>query len=589
VFTQCPACQTIFKLSAETLRAAAGEVRCGRCGEEFNALGSLAEEPQAFAGAAQQQASREPVAAAAAPRADDETPGVATPGVAAQAEPAAALHSTPGPMTSEAVPPFAPASETPGVATPAAAESVPPAESPAAFETSTSSESEAPFEIEAPASQALSESQTASEFHATSEATTESAADFEQASHPGGESLTIADDPSLEFTLPPGELDRIFVEARPYHFAPRRGPLALSGLEELEPADTHAAAGAAPGVAMSGVGTAGDTPARTTAAGAAPIGASAGATAMVKVLATDTATPRGAALVTAASLQTRAAAPDEGIVSAPFAYLDTDAATGDERAMSWAAEDAAQASDTVGAAASARGVATPGIATQAASMSDVATPGVATSDTVAADWPEATARTRANWMEQILPTRDIEDLAPPRERHRGRWIAAVAALALLLATQLVHRYRDTLAQTPGVGGAVRALYALVGHPIAPRLNLAAFEIRPWGVTGDTTADGTLHVRASLINNGAEPQPYPLLRLKLEDRFGTRIGARDFQPAEYLHRTPQHALSPGERADLLIDILDPGKAAEGFELDVCEPRSNARVLCANDAPAGHRAP
>src|SRR5579862_6560484 len=49
VFTQCSKCETVFKLSAEVLRAAGGQVRCGKCGEVFNALARLAEDPSAFA------------------------------------------------------------------------------------------------------------------------------------------------------------------------------------------------------------------------------------------------------------------------------------------------------------------------------------------------------------------------------------------------------------------------------------------------------------------------------------------------------------------------------------------------------------
>ena len=48
MFTQCAKCETIFKLSAEDLRAAGGQVRCGRCGEVFNALARLAEDANAF-------------------------------------------------------------------------------------------------------------------------------------------------------------------------------------------------------------------------------------------------------------------------------------------------------------------------------------------------------------------------------------------------------------------------------------------------------------------------------------------------------------------------------------------------------------
>src|SRR5579864_1447230 len=49
VFTQCSKCETVFKLSAEVLRAAGGQVRCGRCGEVFSALARLAEDSAAFA------------------------------------------------------------------------------------------------------------------------------------------------------------------------------------------------------------------------------------------------------------------------------------------------------------------------------------------------------------------------------------------------------------------------------------------------------------------------------------------------------------------------------------------------------------
>jgi predicted Zn finger-like uncharacterized protein len=48
LFTQCSKCETIFQLSADVLRAAGGQVRCGRCGEVFNALARLAEQPGAF-------------------------------------------------------------------------------------------------------------------------------------------------------------------------------------------------------------------------------------------------------------------------------------------------------------------------------------------------------------------------------------------------------------------------------------------------------------------------------------------------------------------------------------------------------------
>ena len=45
--TQCPDCSTIFKISQPSLEAAEGLVRCGECGEVFNALGTLIRDPAA--------------------------------------------------------------------------------------------------------------------------------------------------------------------------------------------------------------------------------------------------------------------------------------------------------------------------------------------------------------------------------------------------------------------------------------------------------------------------------------------------------------------------------------------------------------
>lgn len=45
MFTDCPACRRQFRITARHLSAAGGEVRCGFCGERFNALGRLRDAP----------------------------------------------------------------------------------------------------------------------------------------------------------------------------------------------------------------------------------------------------------------------------------------------------------------------------------------------------------------------------------------------------------------------------------------------------------------------------------------------------------------------------------------------------------------
>ena len=54
MYTQCPDCATVFRVTAEALRAAQGDVRCGVCSTSFNALENLSE--QAFKAAPQEDA-----------------------------------------------------------------------------------------------------------------------------------------------------------------------------------------------------------------------------------------------------------------------------------------------------------------------------------------------------------------------------------------------------------------------------------------------------------------------------------------------------------------------------------------------------
>jgi len=69
---------------------------------------------------------------------------------------------------------------------------------------------------------------------------------------------------------------------------------------------------------------------------------------------------------------------------------------------------------------------------------------------------------------------------------------------------------------------------------------------------------------------------------LQDRFGSRVGSRDLEPNEYLHGEPEHnqLLGAGQRIDAEIAIVDPGKDAVGFEIDVCL-RGEAGTRCASE--------
>jgi predicted Zn finger-like uncharacterized protein len=396
VFTQCSKCETVFKLSAEVLRAAGGQVRCGKCGEVFNALAHLAEDPSAFT--------------------------VGETSIELEARANTILES-----------PATPASRPPD----ASEKSVPPGVEIARLQILDWDEDELP--------------------------------PVQSVDHdPADEPVTEA---SLEFTLPPGELDRIFVESKKIARPPPRPetPEPLGTPEDIE-----------------------------------IFGATNGA-----------ATPSGIEI-------------SEDVRREMLSGL-----------------------------------------TEEEEPAETEPPG----EIEVLEGVERPVR------------RQISPFAPtPEENGRSfkLWLAAAVAAGLMLTAQVVHQNREWLSSHAPFGATLSSMYARLGAPVASAVNLSAYQLRQWGVTGDPSADGTLRVRASILNSTAQREPYPLLRVTLANRFGGSIGTRDFEPAEYLGKPPAKLLGPGEVADATVDILDPGKSAEGFEIDVCLRGADGRVSCANEA-------
>jgi predicted Zn finger-like uncharacterized protein len=188
--------------------------------------------------------------------------------------------------------------------------------------------------------------------------------------------------------------------------------------------------------------------------------------------------------------------------------------------------------------------------------------------------------------EQEEPEQVADDLlaAPPRPAVAPLWKILVGPLLLLLAIQFVHTYRHELARHPRIGPAIVGLYGALGVALQPDWDLHAYEILQWHLGSDPAMPGTLKVRASLKNVASFAQPYPLLKLVLEDRWGERVREREFDPAEYLDpaTAPDRLLAPAQQATATISIVDPGPDAEGFRFDVCL-RGRQGIVCAADVP------
>ncbi len=207
-----------------------------------------------------------------------------------------------------------------------------------------------------------------------------------------------------------------------------------------------------------------------------------------------------------------------------------------------------------------------------------------------AEWPEVEEEEEET--EALLPPLDetaagiavVENDPPPVSddleselaaaetgTHRAvAWTVFSLLLLVGLLVQGVHHYRQELARHPRVGPQLVRLYAALHLPLAPNWDVTGYEIQQWGVAADPAANGTLRLRASIMNRAGFAQPYPLVKLTLEDRWGEQVGAREFEAAEYLGPgTPaDRMLAPNQRVNADIGIVDPGEDAVGFHVDIC---------------------
>jgi len=192
------------------------------------------------------------------------------------------------------------------------------------------------------------------------------------------------------------------------------------------------------------------------------------------------------------------------------------------------------------------------------------------------------AREEAEAQPAALPSFAALRRPPPPSTIGWRIGAALTAAAL--AVQMVNHSRDELVSSERFGRLLTSVYGKLGVHLEPRWDLHAYEVRQLGASAEQAGASIITVRASIKNDAPRPQPLPLLRVTLQDRFGNRIASRDVAPRSYLPPAVPVAslMARGQRVDAEMGFVDPGANAVGFEIDACLPQSGGVIACANDA-------
>ncbi|HEX6638386.1 MAG TPA: DUF3426 domain-containing protein [Steroidobacteraceae bacterium] len=175
-------------------------------------------------------------------------------------------------------------------------------------------------------------------------------------------------------------------------------------------------------------------------------------------------------------------------------------------------------------------------------------------------------------------------LSEPAKPRSWKMTAGIAGLALLLVAQVVHFNRQSLVLNQTIGPALSSIYGWFGATPTPRWDLTAYSVKQLGAEAEGGQGTRLRVRLSVQNDSPRVQPLPLLRLTLQDRYGNAVATRDLEPRDYLppRAADLRLLEPDQRIDAELHVMDPGKAAIGFEIDACLRGEGGAIGCANDA-------
>jgi len=168
------------------------------------------------------------------------------------------------------------------------------------------------------------------------------------------------------------------------------------------------------------------------------------------------------------------------------------------------------------------------------------------------------------------PKRSHQRLRARHQRPSGewRWPWAIACilLALLLGIQLAWAERAALIRHPVTGGWLRSTCATLGCELPLIAAPQQLHLLDSNVQTHPSVAGALMISASVRNDAAFTQPYPVVTITLSNAQGQRMAMRRLQPREYLDDDTilRRGLAPGASAVLLFEVEDPGEKAVAFE-------------------------
>ncbi len=180
--------------------------------------------------------------------------------------------------------------------------------------------------------------------------------------------------------------------------------------------------------------------------------------------------------------------------------------------------------------------------------------------------PEAPTETQTASAYHLPP--ELEQTNP----HGGffstlLWAVGIVLMLAGLAMQYLYYHRLTLAENPQLRPFLAHMCTITGCRLPPLRDLSAIELGDHLVQSHPRYENSLLITATLLNRADFVQPFPVLEVVMTDLSQEEIARRRFLPEEYLvGDSSVLSFKPGNEVPLMLEVLDPGKQAVGFEFN-----------------------
>jgi predicted Zn finger-like uncharacterized protein len=194
--------------------------------------------------------------------------------------------------------------------------------------------------------------------------------------------------------------------------------------------------------------------------------------------------------------------------------------------------------------------------------------------------PEVVTSTEPQSIEDDLPSfeHDIpralrssfENYESP-VRPIGLTIAMVTGIIILVITfftqVVLFRSYQLANQVPALEPMLTALCNALPCRYSGSIDLNKIEVLNRDMRSHPTQKNALLVSAAIVNKAKFDQPYPIIAIKLFDLSGDTVATRYFKPSEYLENLYSKFLlmESGTPVHITLAILDPGDDAVNFEI------------------------